>query len=166
MTHLDKIESKFYNRESIGDKAEKWRSEGKKIVFTNGCFDLVHLGHIDYLSKAADLGDVLIVGLNSDASVSALKGEHRPLQNETSRMHIMAAFSFVDAVVVFGESTPLELINRIKPDVLVKGGDYTEETVVGAKEVKAYGGKVALIPFVEGYSTTAIERQIIEAQKS
>ena len=144
MTYLDQIQEKVLNRENLADWVEIVKDQEQSIVFTNGCFDLLHLGHIDYLSKAADLADVLIIGVNADASVQRLKGEHRPLQNQTSRAHILAALEFIDAVVVFDEDTPLNLINTVKPDILVKGGDYTIETVVGANEVQAYGGRVEL----------------------
>jgi rfaE bifunctional protein nucleotidyltransferase chain/domain len=135
----------------------RWKFFGKKIVFTNGCFDLLHAGHIASLSQAADFGDILIVGLNSDASVKRLKGEHRPVQTEQNRATILASLYMVDAVVIFDEDTPLEIIKKIMPDVLVKGGDYTPETIVGAKEVMANGGKVEIIPLVPGLSTTHLE---------
>ena len=128
----------------------------RKIVFTNGCFDILHRGHIEYLSKASDLGDVLIIGLNTDASVKRIKGEGRPVQDETSRALILASLRFVEAVILFDEDTPYDLISMIKPDVLVKGGDYTEETIVGADIVKAIGGEVVTIPLVEGYSTSGL----------
>jgi len=135
----------------------RWKFFGKKIVFTNGCFDLLHAGHIASLSQAADFGDILIVGLNSDASVKRLKGEHRPVQTEQNRATILASLYMVDVVVIFDEDTPLEIIKSIMPDVLVKGGDYTPETIVGAKEVMANGGKVEIIPLVPGLSTTNLE---------
>lgn len=132
----------------------------KRIVFTNGCFDILHIGHIRYLQEAKQLGDILIVGLNSDASVKRLKGPERPVNSELERAEMLAAFGFVDNVAIFGEDTPLELIRRIQPDVLVKGGDYASEYVVGTKEVKARGGRLVLIPFVEGKSTTNIIEKI------
>ena len=132
----------------------------KKIVFTNGCFDLVHRGHVDYLSKARDLGDMLIVGLNSDASVRRLKGEKRPISNQESRAMVLAAFAFVDYVVIFDEDTPLNLIENIVPDILVKGGDYDRSTVVGADFVEAHGGRLELIPLVPGESTTNLVKKI------
>jgi len=165
----DLIQSKIYTKETIVQQLSIWRFQKKKIVFTNGCFDIVHRGHIDYLAKAADMGDVLIVGVNSDASVKRLnKGDARPLQDERSRALILAAFSFITAIVVFDEQTPLELIQFLKPDVLVKGADYNaDETdkqskkyIVGADVVKANGGVVKTIEFLEGYSTTAIENKI------
>ena len=135
----------------------RWKFFGKRIVFTNGCFDLLHAGHIASLSQAAYFGDILIVGLNSDASVKRLKGEHRPVQTEQNRATLLASLYMVDAVVIFDEDTPLEIIKSIMPDVLVKGGDYTPETIVGAKEVMANGGKVEIIPLVPGLSTTNLE---------
>ncbi len=133
-----------------------WRSAGDRIVFTNGCFDILHIGHITLLEEARRKGERLIVALNSDVSVRAIKGPSRPLVGEQERARILAALSAVDAVIVFNESTPLKLIETIRPDVLVKGGDYREEAVVGAREVRAYGGRVALIPLVEGISTTRL----------
>jgi D-beta-D-heptose 7-phosphate kinase/D-beta-D-heptose 1-phosphate adenosyltransferase len=133
---------------------------GQKIVFTNGCFDILHIGHIRYLQEAAKLGDILVLGLNSDASVKRLKGSDRPVNDELDRAELLCALSCVDYVVIFEEDTPLELIKKIKPDVLVKGGDYKNEYVVGTKEVEANGGKLVLIPFVEGKSTTNIIEKI------
>ncbi|MGZ8538110.1 MAG: D-glycero-beta-D-manno-heptose 1-phosphate adenylyltransferase, partial [Flavisolibacter sp.] len=132
----------------------------KTIVFTNGVFDIFHAGHIASLSEAAEKGDILIVGLNADASVKKIKGESRPINDQNSRAIVLAAFSFVDTVVIFDESTPLELINFIKPDVLVKGGDYKIDDIVGAKEVIAWGGKVVINPIVEGFSTSSIINKI------
>lgn len=163
MTHYETIQSKILNHESLPEKLKAWRESGKKIVFTNGCFDLLHLGHIDYLSKAADCGDVFIIGVNSDASVSKLKGEHRPIQDENSRSRILAALSFVTAVIVFTEETPYELIKIIQPDVLVKGADYKVEQIAGHDIVLEKGGEVILIDFLPGYSTSAIEKKIRKA---
>jgi len=137
-----------------------WRVRGDSIVFTNGCFDLLHPGHIFILEEAAALGDHLVVAINSDQSVSHLKGPQRPIWNAADRAQMVAALEFVDAVFLFDEETPLNAILTLKPDVLVKGGDYTEETIAGAKEVKAWGGKVVTIPLKEGYSTTALIRKI------
>lgn len=139
--------------------AEKLR--GKKIVFTNGCFDILHMGHLDYLAKAADLGNILIVGVNSDASVKKLKGGSRPINNENDRALQLASLVYVDAVTIFEEDTPLELITHLMPDVLVKGGDYTIESIVGAREVMENGGRVEIVPYVEGYSTTGILEKIV-----
>lgn len=133
-----------------------WRFLEQKIVFTNGCFDLLHLGHVSYLEAAARLGDVLVVGVNSDDSVRRLKGPTRPLQSQEARTRILAALEFVEAVVIFEEDTPLRLIEKIAPDVLVKGGDYTPDKVVGAEFVRSRGGEVVILPFVEGYSTTGL----------
>ena len=138
-----------------------WQFQGKKIGFTNGCFDILHLGHIDYLSKAKDLGDLLIIGLNTDSSVRALKGKGRPIQVEVSRSMVLASLGFVDAVVFFGEETPYNLIKTTQPDILVKGADYKPEEIVGYDIVKNKGGKVVTIEFLEGYSTTAIELKIL-----
>lgn len=132
-----------------------WRAAGEKVVFTNGCFDLLHLGHVDYLEKARALGDRLVVGLNTDASVGALK-PGRPLQDETSRARILAALAFVDAVVLFGDDTPLRLIEAVQPDVLVKGDDYAIDGIVGHETVLKSGGQVLTVPLVKGYSTSAL----------
>jgi len=137
-----------------------WKSEAKKVVFTNGVFDLLHIGHITYLSKAAELGDKLIIGLNSDSSVRRIKGENRPVNPEDSRAALLASFFYVDAVVLFEEDTPLNLITTLMPDVLIKGSDYSIENIVGAKEVMANGGEVKTITFVEGYSSTKIIEKI------
>lgn len=140
-----------------------WQQSGQKIVFTNGCFDLVHLGHIDYLEKARNLGDKLVLGLNTDASVSRIKGPLRPVVNQEARARLMAALSFVDTVILFDEPTPLQLIEAIKPDILVKGDDYSIETIVGADFVLANGGDVKTIALVEGYSTTKLIEKIKKA---
>ena len=132
----------------------------EKLCFTNGCFDLLHPGHVQYLAEARALGDFLVVGLNSDASVARLKGPGRPLQNEAARAAILLGLRSVDAVVCFHEDTPLELIRALQPDVLVKGGDYTPDTVVGRELVEAHGGKVILIPFLPGHSTSLITQRI------
>ncbi|MCO5934415.1 D-glycero-beta-D-manno-heptose 1-phosphate adenylyltransferase [Mucilaginibacter sp. RB4R14] len=137
-----------------------WKSEGKKVVFTNGVFDLLHLGHITYLSKAAELGDKLIIGLNADASVKRLKGETRPVNDQNNRAALLAALFFVDAIILFEEDTPRELITQLMPDVLVKGADYTVENIAGAKEVLANGGEVKTITLVDGYSSTSIINKI------
>lgn len=133
-----------------------YRFRDKKIVFTNGCFDILHRGHVEYLAQAAGLGDILIIGLNSDDSVRRLKGENRPLQDEEGRAMILSALSFVNHVVLFDEDTPYELIKEIKPDVLVKGADYKEDEIVGADIVKSGGGEVITIDFIAGYSTSTI----------
>jgi rfaE bifunctional protein nucleotidyltransferase chain/domain len=160
-TQLDVIKSRIYNRESLAQHLLFWRFHGKKIVFTNGCFDILHRGHIDYLSKAADCGNILVIGLNSDQSVKKLKkGASRPLQDETSRALILASLHFVSAVILFDEDTPYELIKLVQPDVLVKGSDYKVEQIAGHDIVQAKGGVVKLIPFLEGFSTSGIEQKI------
>lgn len=145
---------------ALKNQVDAWQSEGKKVVFTNGVFDLIHIGHITYLSKAAELGDKLIIGLNSDSSVKRIKGDDRPVNGQDSRAALLAAFFFVDAVVIFEEDTPLQLITALMPDVLIKGADYAIENIVGAKEVLANGGEVKTIAFVEGYSSTSIIQKI------
>ena len=137
-----------------------WRFEGHKIVFTNGCFDLLHLGHVDYLAHAADLGTKLNIGLNSDSSTSAIKGPGRPITDQQSRSTILASMFFVDAVILFNEATPLSLIAAIRPDVLVKGSDYEIDQIIGADIVTAAGGEVKTIKFLKGYSTSAIVDKI------
>ena len=161
MTNLEIIKKKIHTRETLLRQIAVWRMKDYKIVFTNGCFDLLHPGHIDYLSKSSDLGDVLIIGVNSDSSVKKLnKGANRPIQNENDRALILSAFQFVEAIIIFEEDTPYELIKALQPDVLVKGGDWKESDIVGADIVKAKGGLVTTIPFVDGYSTTSIEKKI------
>lgn len=166
MSAFTEIENKILSKSAVTDFALNCRSNNRKVVFTNGCFDILHLGHLDYLSKARDLGDELIIGLNSSASVARLKGPTRPINDERSRAFMLAALSFVSKVVVFDESTPLDLIAAIEPDILVKGGDYTLDTIVGAKEVQAKGGKVQVIPFLDGYSTTNIVTKIENLSKN
>src|SRR5579864_1468795 len=139
-----------------------WKKEGKKVVFTNGVFDLLHIGHITYMAKAAELGDKLVIGLNSDSSVKRIKGEDRPVNDQNSRAALLAALFFVDAIMVFEEDTPINAIIALMPDILVKGADYSVENIVGAKEVIANGGEVKTIDFVEGYSSTSIIKKIRE----
>ena len=146
----------FDSNERLAKQVVSWQIHNEKVVFTNGCFDILHLGHIDYLAKAADLGDRLIIGVNTDSSVSSIKGPSRPIIDEVTRATKLAALLFVDAVILFGEDTPLTLIDAVKPDVLVKGGDYTIDTIVGADAVLSRGGKVDIIPFLPVHSTTAI----------
>jgi rfaE bifunctional protein nucleotidyltransferase chain/domain len=161
MRHQQAIAEKIcQNHDALKTKLVKWNEEGKQIVFTNGCFDLLHRGHVDYLAKAADLGDVLVIGVNTDASVSKLKGPHRPIQDEQSRMQILASLGFVDAVILFDEDTPYNLIQMVQPDVLVKGSDYKPEDIVGYDIVTAKGGSVKTIDFIPGYSTSLIEKKI------
>ena len=152
--------SKIYSLEKLLVKINEWKEQNKQLVFTNGCFDILHLGHIDYLEKAREKGDVLIIGLNTDSSIKILKGNNRPINNEMSRSRMLAALSFVDAVVLFNEETPLELIKRVSPDILIKGDDYVAESIVGAPFVLENGGKVETIHLVEGYSTTQLIEKI------
>lgn len=156
MKRPDLIPNRIYTIESIVQQAAQWRAKGKTITFTNGVFDILHEGHIFSLSQAAREGDCLVVGLNADASVKRLKGETRPVNNQQSRALVLASLIMVDAVVLFEENTPLELIKSIMPDVIVKGGDYTPEQIAGAKEVMANGGRVVINPLLEGISTTRI----------
>jgi len=156
MRRPDIIQQKIFQLSDLVRTASQWRLLSKTIAFTNGCFDILHKGHIASLSQAAVEADYLIVGLNSDSSTRGLKGPGRPVNDENSRALVLASLVMVDAVVLFNEPTPIELINAIKPDVLVKGGDYTVDTIVGAKEVIATGGKVIINPIIEGFSTTGI----------
>ena len=156
----EQIKKKIYPLPDLIPVLTEWKNNGNKLVFTNGCFDLIHLGHIKYLAEAADLGDKFILGVNSDESVRRLKGNARPIQDQRARMIILAAFEFTDAIVMFEEDTPDSPIKQITPHVLVKGGDYQPETVVGAQHVMNHGGKVEIIPFLEGYSTSLIEGRI------
>jgi len=146
--------------ENWKEKLENWKKEGKKIVFTNGCFDIIHAGHVDYLEKAKSLGDVLVVGLNSDNSVRRLKGKDRPINPVEYRKKVLEALKPVDLVIIFEEDTPENLIKQVKPDILVKGGDYTIDNIVGADFVQSYGGKVKTIDFVYDVSTTKIAQKI------
>jgi len=156
MKRPDLLPSKIVSREQLVREVAKWRLLGKTISFTNGCFDILHAGHIASLSDAAKEGDILIVGINTDASTKRLKGEERPVNNENSRSLVLASLAMVDAVTLFEEDTPLELIKAVMPDVIVKGGDYTIEQMIGAKEVIANGGRIVINPILEGFSTTGI----------
>ncbi len=157
---MEEVRNKIKNLDESRSLVSVWRKAGRRVVFTNGCFDLLHLGHVDYLQKARNLGDCLVVGLNTDASVSRFKGENRPIQDENSRALVLASLQFVDLVVFFDEDTPLNLISELKPDVLVKGSDYLAENIVGAEVVKKNGGEVKTIEFVPGYSTSRIIEKI------
>jgi rfaE bifunctional protein nucleotidyltransferase chain/domain len=160
-SHLEQtLLNKITDLPTLLNKVKGWKSASKKIVFTNGVFDLLHLGHITYMAKAAELGDKLIIGLNSDASVKRLKGENRPVNDQSNRAALLATMYFIDAVVVFEEDTPLNLITQIMPDILVKGADYSVENIAGAKEVLANGGEVKTITLVEGHSSTNIINKI------
>lgn len=156
MDRLDWIRRRVYDRESLARECNVWRASQKKIVYTNGCFDILHRGHLDLLARAADFGNILIVGLNTDASVKRLKGSERPVTHENDRLFQVASLLCVDAVCLFDEDTPEQMIHEVRPDVLVKGGDYTIDTIVGAGFVQQSGGQVAVIPFVDGYSTSSI----------
>ncbi len=160
MQKTELINTKIYSVKALKTKLNFWRFKDKKIVFTNGCFDLLHLGHIDYLSKASDFGDILIIGLNTDKSVAKLKGKGRPITDEKSRAAILASLFFVDAIILFDEETPLNLIETVQPDVLIKGSDYKPEEIIGYDIVKAKGGQIITIDFLPGYSTTSIENKI------
>jgi len=156
MKQSKQLNDKIFTADQIKLQLKRWKLIGKKIVFTNGVFDILHKGHLQILSEAATFADILIVGVNSDSSVKRLKGESRPVNDEASRSLMLAALLPVDAVIIFEEDTPLKLINTIKPDVLVKGGDYTIKTIVGAKKVLANKGEVKIIPLEVGFSTTGI----------
>ena len=160
MSHLNKLNNKIYSLEELEDKVNAWEQAGEEIVFTNGCFDIIHRGHIEVLAQTADLGDRLIIGLNSDSSIQKLKGKNRPIIDEQSRAIFLASLSFVDAVVLFSEDTPIDLISTLLPDVLAKGGDYKIKTIVGHKVVQENGGQVILVPFVDGFSSTTIIEKI------
>lgn len=160
------IPTKIYTRPELVKQVARWRFLGKTISFTNGCFDILHAGHIASLSEAASEGDILIVGLNTDASTRRLKGDERPINDENSRALLLASLAIVDAVTLFDEDTPLELITAIMPDVIVKGGDYTFDQMIGAKEVVANGGRVVINPTVAGFSTTSIIDKIKKSKIS
>ena len=160
MSHLNKLNNKIYSLEELENKVNAWKQAGEEVVFTNGCFDIIHRGHIEVLAQTADLGDRLIIGLNSDSSIQKLKGKNRPIIDEKSRAILLASFSFVDAVVLFSEETPINLISTLLPDVLAKGGDYKIETIVGCEIVQKNGGEVILVPFVDGFSSTTIIEKI------
>ncbi|MBL7749438.1 MAG: D-glycero-beta-D-manno-heptose 1-phosphate adenylyltransferase [Chitinophagaceae bacterium] len=160
MKRADLIPGKIISATAAVQQVAQWRCTGKKVAFTNGVFDILHQGHIFSLSQAAAEADYLIVGLNADASVKRLKGESRPVNSQDARALLLASLVMVDAVVIFEEDTPLKLITSIMPDVIVKGGDYTEEQIAGSKEVIANGGRVVINPILEGFSTTNIIQQI------
>lgn len=161
MEYLTAIENKIVrNSADMVATLNMWRFKEERIVFTNGCFDVVHRGHVEYLAKSAELGTKLIIGLNTDASVRRLKGENRPINDEYARALLLASFVFVNKVILFDEDTPLELIRVVQPDVLVKGSDYKPENIVGYDVVKAKGGEIATIDFVPGFSTTSILQKV------
>lgn len=162
MDYFALLQSKVvYDYQELANNLAYWQFKDQKVVFTNGCFDILHRGHVEYLAKAASLADVMVVGLNTDSSVTRLKGAKRPVQDETSRALILASLSCVTKVVLFDEDTPYELIKFVQPDILVKGSDYKAEDIVGYDVVKAKNGEVVTIDIVEGYSTTAIVRKLI-----
>ncbi len=157
---LSAIKAKILDESTLLATLTRWRLFDQKIVFTNGCFDLLHYGHLHYLVTAKSLGDKLIIGINSADSVKKLKGAHRPINDDLTRYHLLASLSFVDAIIEFDAATPYELIKKVAPNILVKGGDWQPEQIVGADLVLANGGSVKSLPFIEGYSTTNIETKI------
>ncbi len=157
---LKKINAKIQGWEQARRTVAGWKEQGLRVVFTNGCFDLLHYGHIHYLAQAREQGGRLVVGLNGDASVRRLKGPNRPINDEPTRQLLLAAMECVDLVVAFGQDTPFELISLLLPDVLVKGGDYRPEDIVGADVVMAAGGEVRILPYIGGYSTSSTEAKI------
>ncbi|MBT3418481.1 MAG: D-glycero-beta-D-manno-heptose 1-phosphate adenylyltransferase [Flavobacteriales bacterium] len=160
MKNLQNIISKIFALSDLKIQSDKWKQDGDKIVFTNGCFDLVHRGHVEVLANTADLGDRLIIGLNSDVSIQKIKGKNRPIIDENSRAILLASLQFVDAIVLFSEDTPKQLIETIVPNVLAKGGDYKVEEIAGHEVVLQNGGEVILVPFIDGFSTTNIVDKI------
>ena len=157
---LEILNSKILDKERLLVKLTDWKEENKKIVFTNGCFDLIHLGHIEVIARSADLGDILIIGVNTDNSIKRLKGQNRPIVEEISRAKQLAALEFVDAVVFFDQDTPIDLIKVINPNVITKGGDYNTDQVIGNDIVTQNDGEVVIIPLTQGYSTTSILEKI------
>ena len=160
MSRLNKINSKIFSPDDLKNQVNAWKQAGEEVVFTNGCFDIIHRGHIEVLAQTADLGDRLIIGLNSDTSTQKLKGKNRPIIEEQSRAILLASLEFVDAVILFSEDTPLKLISALLPDVLAKGGDYEIETIVGHEIIQQNGGELILVPFVDGFSSTTIIEKI------
>jgi rfaE bifunctional protein nucleotidyltransferase chain/domain len=150
------IAYKIVDMLTLQPRLHHWRAVGSRVVFTNGCFDILHRGHVELLARCRDFGDHVVLGLNSDASTRRLKGPHRPVNDQLSRAVVLAGLSFVDAVIIFDEDTPLDLITQVRPDILVKGGDYIASEIVGADLVRQHGGEVKIIPLIEGYSTTSI----------
>jgi len=163
---LIKPEEKILPLDRMREQVKSWQAEGLTVVFTNGCFDLLHVGHVMLIDDARRAGDRLVLAINSDASVSALKGPSRPIVNERARARVLAALAAVDAVVVFDEPTPLELMVALQPDVIVKGGDYVADDIVGAKEVRSWGGRVKIVPFVDGFSTTKLIEKAAVPEKA
>ena len=157
---LNKLKAKIFHIEDLSQIIKEWRLDGNKIVFTNGCFDLIHLGHLEILARSADLGDRLIVGINSDKSINRIKGKSRPIIGEDSRAKQLAAIEFVDAVILFNEDTPHNLISFINPDIITKGGDYKKNDVIGNELMNKKSGEVVIIPLTQGFSTTSILEKI------
>ena len=160
MNNFKNIKSKIYSLSDLKIQSDKWKGKEKKVVFTNGCFDLIHRGHLEVLANTADLGDKLIIGLNSDSSIKYLKGKNRPIMDEISRAILLASLQFVDAIVFFSEETPYKLIETLVPDVLAKGGDYKVTEIAGREVVLENGGEVILVPFIDGFSSTNIVEKI------
>jgi len=156
MKEVSLVNKKILDWESLVNQSAEWKKQGKRIVFTNGCFDILHRGHLQILTDSAAAGDILVVGLNTDASVRKLKGENRPVNEESFRALMMASIQIVDAVTLFEEDTPLQLIRVLEPDVIVKGGDYTIDQIVGGEDVLRRGGEIKIVPIVKGYSTSAL----------
>ena len=157
---LEILNNKILDKERLLVKLTDWKEENKKIVFTNGCFDLIHLGHIEVIARSADLGDILIIGVNTDNSIKRLKGKNRPIVEEISRAKQLAALEFVDAVIFFDQDTPIDLIKMINPNIITKGGDYNTDQVIGNDIVTQNDGEVVIIPLTQGYSTTSILEKI------
>lgn len=166
MNKLDFLKARIFTWENIEKQCNLWRFKNKKIVFTNGCFDLLHLGHIEYLVKASVFGGALVIGLNSDASARKIKGNRRPIMDENSRAMVLASLRFVDAIVLFDQETPHELIKLIQPDILIKGEDYKVEEIAGHDIVQAHGGKVITIELTKGYSTSSVIEHILSLYKT
>jgi len=163
MSFHNQLKEKVVSQDQALKELKAWREKNKKIVFTNGCFDIIHPGHIDYLSQARDLGDILVLGLNTDQSVRRLnKGSNRPINDERTRAYVLAGIASVDLIVFFDEETPYNLIKLLQPNVLVKGNDYEVEKIIGFDILKENGGEVITIPFLEGYSTSSLIKKIIE----
>ncbi|MCP4439400.1 MAG: D-glycero-beta-D-manno-heptose 1-phosphate adenylyltransferase [Aureispira sp.] len=162
--NFQQVKDKMQDWKTARQTVQTWQQRGEEVVFTNGCFDLLHYGHVYYLAEAASLGNRLIVGLNGDASIQRLKGEHRPIKEQLSREHVLASLAFVDLVVVFEQDTPLDLISLLLPDILVKGGDWQPKDIVGSDVVMEHGGVVKSLAFIEGYSTTRLEQKILKSQ--
>jgi len=166
MDKLELIKNKiFFEKEEAFNLLQTWRFKEEKIVFTNGCFDLVHRGHLEYLASAASMGNKMILGLNTDASVQKLKGLDRPINDEYSRALLLASLGYIDMIIFFGEQTPYDLINFVQPDILVKGSDYNAEDIVGYDIVKGKGGEIKTLDFIEGFSSTGIINKIIRTSK-